>query len=874
MRQPFGQTLTRAGTDSASRGGELGRVELDYLQGHASGPRDWSRDTDGGEDVLRELAGALARVEARQDLLGLPAALNAAPVGVLVRDPADRVIFANAAFAAISGRTIMPGETCSLAELVDLDNAEAVARARSVSSLPYRLETRIVRPDGSAIWCTVHGAPVPNGPAQPASSIVMVVDRSERHAAEQALRERAEHYRSAMELSPQIAWTAAPDGGIHEVSPRWHDVTGVPEEGALGEAWISTLHPDDVPPTRLLWDLSLASKRPVDVEYRLRTFDGSYRWFRARAVARLDAAGAAICWHGTLEDIHDRRVAEDALRDSEERFRLAAEAAGLGIWDYDALTNKREWSRDFRNMLGLPLDAEPSVATALQRVHPEDRHLLTALVDAAQSGDTSARFEVTLRIHRADTGAERWMRTDGWRMYTASGKLTRVLVTIRDVTEERTVAERIRWTATHDALTRIPNRGHFNERLEQALAVAQPHECLALVVFDVDRLKEINDSIGHDAGDALLRTFAKRLETAFADEVVVGRIGGDEFAVLLRGGSRQDLHGQITLALESLAAPFDYDGNTCDAQATGGVAFYPTDGISATDLLKTADIALYVGKNGARGTVTTFEASMRAGLQRRASMLNVARAAVRDRRILPFYQPKVMLADQKLVGFEALLRWRHDHLGIQTPATINAAFEDLNLAVALSDAMLAQIARDMRAWIDAGLPVGTVAINVSSAEFRHEDLVTRILQPFRRLEVPPELLELEITETVLLDRDAGKVAATLAAFRSEGVQIALDDFGTGFASLTHLKSFPVDTIKIDRSFVAQLCDRADDAAIVDAVLGLAERLSLQVVAEGIESEAQVDYLRVRGCKLGQGYLFGRPMPLDAATQLLAGSPTL
>lgn len=846
---------------------------MEFLRGHAYGARDCSRDTD-GQDVLRELAGALARVEARPDLRELPAALNAAPVGILVRDAADRVIFANAAFAAIAGRAVVPGEPCPLVHLVDPDDRQALARARSDSGLPFRLETRVLRPDGSALWCTLHAAPVPNGPNQPPSSVVMIVDRSERHQAEQALREQAEHYRSAIELSPQIAWTAAPDGSIREVSSRWHDVTGVPEEDALGEAWMYTLHPDDVPSTRLHWDLSLASKRPVDVEYRLRTSDGQYRWFRARAVARLDAAGAAICWHGTLEDIHDRRVAEDALRDSEERFRLAAEAAGLGIWDYDAQTNRREWSRDFRNMLGLRPDAEPSVTTALQRVHPDDRHLLTALVDAAQSGDTSARFEVTLRIHRADTGAERWMQTDGWRMYATSGKLSRVLVTIRDVTEERAIADRVRWTATHDALTRIPNRGFFNERLEQTLAAAQPSDCLALVVFDVDRLKEINDSIGHDAGDALLRTFAKRLETAFVNDVVIGRIGGDEFAVLLRGGSRAELHGQITHALDSLAASFDYDGNTCDAQATGGVAYFPTDGMSATDLLKTADIALYVGKNGARGAVTTFEASMRAGLQRRASMLNVARAAVRDRRILPFYQPKVMLADQGLVGFEALLRWRHDHLGIQTPDTINAAFEDLSLAVAVSDAMLAQIARDMRSWIDAGLPVGSIAINVSSAEFRHDDLVARILEPFRRLDVPPELLELEITETVLLDRDPGKVAATLRALRSKGVQIALDDFGTGFASLTHLKAFPVDTIKIDRSFVQHLCDRADDEAIVDAVLGLADRLSLQVVAEGIESEAQADYLRMRGCKLGQGYLFGRPMPVDAATQLLAGSSAL
>jgi EAL domain-containing protein (putative c-di-GMP-specific phosphodiesterase class I) len=323
--------------------------------------------------------------------------------------------------------------------------------------------------------------------------------------------------------------------------------------------------------------------------------------------------------------------------------------------------------------------------------------------------------------------------------------------------------------------------------------------------------------------------------------------------------------------LLALHEPFEYDSHIRDTRATAGASLFPTDGATAADLLKTADIALYSGKNSRRGTLSLFHQSMRASLQKRASMLNVASIVVRDGRIVPHYQPKVSLADRKITGFEALLRWRHNALGIQQPSTIAAAFEDMNLAVAMSDAMLERIARDMRGWLDEGHSPGKIAINLSPAEFRHEDLVTRVLKPFERERVPLDLLELEITETVLLGRDTEKIAATLRRFRSEGMTIALDDFGTGYASLTHLKAFPVDVIKIDRSFIANVCERSDDRAIVDAIIGLAQKLGLTVVAEGIESEGQARYLSARRCGSGQGFLFGRAMSSEAVRDLLAAA---
>ena len=827
--------------------------------------------SDGDMEAIAD-AVRLASDDVRHD--GLEAVLSRAHVGILHRDLTQHVLLVNDAFCAMIGRSAAELEGLSFDKFTHPDDAERSSimyLTHFAQASAYEIEKRYVRPDGTVVWCTVYVSFVLDAEGRPQSTIFITSDVTARRTAELELRESEEHYRYTVELNPQIAWTADPDGAILDVSSRWEEITGIPKEEAIGGnwQWLAALHPEDVPHARRAWSRSVASKTPVDIEYRLRTQDNAFRWMRAHAAPRLDALGNVVRWYGTLEDIHARKVAQNALLDSEERFRLAAEAAGLGIWDYDAVRGRREWSDEFKAMLGLDRDAAPKVETALSLVVPQDRHLLQALVDAVEAGDSSARFEVTLRINRADNGVERWMRTAGWRMHAPSGRLERVLVTIRDVTEERTAEERIRWTATHDSLTGLPNRAFFTEQMDAAIARATLGGSLALVLLDVDHLKEVNDTIGHDAGDVLLTTFASRLRQVFGDDAVLGRLGGDEFAVLLEGEADQDMMPRVVEALGLLREPFEYAGHSCDTQATAGASIYPMHGDSTADLLKAADLALYVGKNGRRGALSVFEPEMRADLQRRSSMLNVARIALRDDLVLPFYQPKVSLATGQVVGFEALLRWDSKCLGIQGPGTIASAFDDFGLAVALGDRMLTRIARDMRNWLDAGLDLGRIAINLSPAEFRHEQLVERVLEPFERLGVPLDRIELEITETVLLGRDTDRIAATLRHFHERGITIALDDFGTGFASLTHLKMFPVDVIKIDRSFIGNLHEGSEDAAIVGAVISLAHRLDIEVVAEGIEQEEQARYLRHCGCNCGQGYLFGRAVPADEASAIMA-----
>ena len=695
-------------------------------------------------------------------------------------------------------------------------------------------------------------------------------DIGERLKNEQALRESEEHYRYSVELNPQIPWIANPDGEVIEVSSRWRDVTGGDPVSALGDAWINALHPEDAELTAIKWADAVRSGEPVDVEYRLRLPSGEYRWFRARGAARRDADGEIVRWYGTLEGIHDRKVAEKALRESEERFRLAAEVAGFGIWDQDTIKGRILLSDEFRKILGLPPDAIPSIETILALVHPEDRHSLSALLDDSKEGHRRRRFKATVRISRVSDGAERWVRIGGWRTITPAGRLARVLATIRDITDEQTANQRIRWAATHDALTRLPNRSAFQDVLDVLIRQAErSKERIALLLVDLDHLKETNDTLGHDAGDALIRAIAERLRTIVVTESAIARLGGDEFVVALPvGADEQEIAVTIESILTTLREPFAYEGHLLPCQATIGASLFPDHGDKGADLLKAADMALYAAKSASRGTMRLFRPEMRTAARRRASMIGLARNAVADDRVVPFYQPKIELSSGRLIGFEALLRWHHPGVGIQFPGDIAAAFDNLDLAVALGERMFERVIADMRHWLSQDIRFGRVAVNASAAEFRNDDFAERMLDRMAKAGIPPRQLELEVTETVFLGRGAEYVERALRTFSAEGVHIALDDFGTGFASLTHLKQFPVDIIKIDRSFVHDLAQGPDDGAIVDAVLNLGNSLNMGVVAEGIETVAQAADLLARGCHYGQGYLFGRALPASRIADIV------
>jgi diguanylate cyclase (GGDEF)-like protein/PAS domain S-box-containing protein len=789
-----------------------------------------------------------------------------AMVGIVHRDLDGHVLVANDHYCALTGRTVaeleeLPPETYIHPD--DLARNEGRYRKHLESGTPFQIELRYIRPDASVIWCEVNIAFVRDNHGTIRSIVTVAQDITRRRTAEQALRESREHHRHSVELSPQLQWTAFPDGSIDEVSPLWTSLTGRNPEDARGDGWVAALHPEDIAPTVRVWEEAIALRRPVDTEYRLRCGD-QYRWMRARAAPRCDETGAVIRWYGSLEDIDDRKAAQAALAESEERLRLAVQAARLGIWDFDTVTGERRWSEELLEMLGLPPDTEPTLAAAMAIVHPEDRHKFQAIVAAATGGSLPTGFEMALRIRRANDGATRWLKSTGWKAVTGSGHLSRLIVPFQDVTEQRDAEERIRWAATHDPLTLLPNRLALQEELEGAIALARgAHGKIGLMLFDVDNLKRINDTLGHDAGDALLRIFARRLTEITPEGATIGRLGGDEFAIVMPGvGGAEDVERCAASLIHSLRAPFAFNGRTLDCAASIGASIFPDHGANPTELLKSADLALYSAKSAGRGRIKLFRPEMRSDLQRQFSMLNLARDALTHARVDAYYQPKIDLRTHRLVGFEALLRW-HDPLGgTHLPAEIRAAFDDPDLSIEITDRMLAKVTGDVRRWLDQGFDPISVAVNTSANDFRYDDFAERVLENLTRCGLPNRLIEIEVTETVFLGRGAHYVDRALRMLSAAGIRIALDDFGTGYASLSHLKQYPVDILKIDRSFISNLENSPGDAAIADAVIDLGRNLGLTIVAEGVETRAQANHLRDRGCAVGQGYLFGHPATPD------------
>jgi diguanylate cyclase (GGDEF)-like protein len=388
--------------------------------------------------------------------------------------------------------------------------------------------------------------------------------------------------------------------------------------------------------------------------------------------------------------------------------------------------------------------------------------------------------------------------------------------------------------------------------------------------MDLDHLKQINDRFGHDAGDDLLKEFAQRLRQVVKASDVVARLGGDEFAVILADVAGEDDVAEAARAiLCRMQEPLRRSGKALYCRTSIGGAIALGSGTSPEDLQKQADLALYHSKSSGRGAFKMFVPALRQEAQRTASALEVAAKAVESGWIIPFYQPKVVLASGAIGGFEALLRWQHPRGGIQSPEKIAPAFNDTELGTAIGERMRACVLSDMRGWLDAGLSIGRIAINASAAEFRRGDYAERVLEELRQAGVPARCLEVEVTESVFLGSSTQLVERALRTLSAEGVTIALDDFGTGYASLSHLKRFPVNTLKIDRSFVRGLESDAGDAAIVKAVLSLGHNLGIEVVAEGVETAFQASLLQRMSCDLVQGYHFGRPMPTTDVPSFIA-----
>lgn len=917
--------------------------------------------------------------------------IDALPDPVVIKDTAHRWVAVNEAVCVLAGR--------SRQEILGRTSFDFFPQTQAQAQ--WAADDEVLAKGGEADWSATLFAPTGKlyqvrsrnrrltlgAPPNEATFVLSTVeDVTQAHEAELRLRESEENYRYTLELSPQIPWTSAPDGKILEIGPRWETHVGMSVDEAASGGWINALHPEDRDLILDLWARSLATGEPFDTQYRLATTSGHYRWVRAWAAARLDTKGEILRWYGTLEDIHDRKLAEAALEVSIQEFQDLAGYSPVMIWVSD-----KTGATTFLNQLWFQTtgqaEAEALGAGWLDAVHPDDRGTVAEAYEEAAAGAKPFRSEYRLRHV---SGSWLWVIDVGEPRFTADGDFIGYVGTVLDITERRLaeaeahraaarlstvlesttdcvigvdrfghitylnrnaeiklaacepklgrklgelfpeerggifserfaeafasqstvsfesylpaldewlevhayptseglslffrniterrlaeqerliVQEKIAHMARHDALTGLPNRLAFNEALAKILAEGRARRKAAVLFLDLDSFKEVNDTLGHAEGDALLQLVAQRLKSSVRASDTVARFGGDEFAIvqfdIRRPSDAVDLAERI---IKDLAEPFDLDGNLIFMGVSIGIALAPKDSELPKELLRAADTALYRAKAEGRGAYRLFEPGMHERLKDRQAMKLALHGALSRGEFEVHYQPLVNLRTGKISCFEALVRWRHPERGLIPPAEFIPVAEENDFITSIGAWVLGQACKAAAGWpsdID-------VAVNLSPLQFRGHGLTSMVTKALFEGGLEPQRLQLEITESVIL-HDSSANLRLLSELRSLGVRIALDDFGTGYSSLSYLRHFPVDKIKLDRSFVSDLPAGAGARAIVRAVAGLAAGLGLTMTAEGIETAAQVEALLEEGYSEGQGYYFSVPVPSDQVEALIAAN---
>jgi diguanylate cyclase (GGDEF)-like protein len=548
----------------------------------------------------------------------------------------------------------------------------------------------------------------------------------------------------------------------------------------------------------------------------------------------------------------------------------ASKSARIGSWELELPSRNLIWSSELYRIHDIESGSPVSLETALGVYPCEHRSSLERAI--AQAIEIGRPFDMELPLVSL-RGEVRWVRLTGEADRVGTTPV-RLIGAMQDITEQRRRERMLERLARHDDLTGLPNRKLFRENLELALRSADANGAnMALMLIDVDDFKTTNDTFGHDNGDRLLQEFARRLKLCFRIEDTIARIGGDEFAVVLPDSPHIEGLERIARRVRvEMAGGFDVDGETVEISASLGIALYPDHAANPTELLRQADIALYSSKAAGRGMHCFYSHAMGEQLALRHRTLTAIRGAIVAREIMPFYQPIVRASDYQPVGMEALVRWVRQEDQVVPPALFMAALTDPLLGTVIGEIMLTAVATQIATWQEQGIAVVPVSVNVASDQIAWPDFAPALLNLLAAYGVAPQLVSVEITEDVILSQDRHALIGALTALSQAGIKIDFDDFGTGYASLTHLKEYPVDRIKLDRSFISQLPHDRESLGIVRAVISLAHELNKEVIAEGVETAEQAALLAEMGCDFLQGYMFSRPMPAADAGEYLRRRP--
>jgi diguanylate cyclase (GGDEF)-like protein/PAS domain S-box-containing protein len=698
----------------------------------------------------------------------------------------------------------------------------------------------------------------------------------ERKAARDALRGSEERFRAMSDASPLGIFVADGEGACIYTNAAYHKISGLTLEQTLGTNWSTAIHPEDRSRVLDEWRAAAMGQEPFQTEYRFLQQDGSVVWTRVSSAPMLDGAKPAGRVK-TVEDITGRkaaelvlRTAEDALFAEKERAQVTLNSIGDAVLTTDLLGNvtylnrmaesMTGWSRE--DAMGRPLDeifriidgaTRQAVANPAQRALRENRAvgLATDSVLIRRSGLESAIEDSAAPIHNRD------------------GQAVGAVIVFHDVSEARAMATKMTHLAQHDALTGLPNRALLEERLYQAIGLAQRHhKQVALLFLDLDHFKHVNDSLGHAIGDQLLQLVTDLLKTCVRATDTVCRQGGDEFVILLAEIEQpQDAANVAEKLLAAFAVPQRVAGHELHVTLSIGISVYPDDGINVDTAMQNADAAMYHAKASGRNNYQFFRSDMNTRAAKRLLVENGLRRALKQGEFLLHYQPQIDFASGVMTGSEALIRWLDPELGLIPPAQFIPVAEQCGLMVPIGHWVLREACRQVQAWLDAGLHAVSVAVNISAVEFRHKNFLEGVALILKETALAPHYLELELTESVLM-HDVEASTAILHALKAMGVKLAIDDFGTGYSSLSYLKRFPIDTLKIDQSFVHEIAGNADGASIVGAVIGMGQKLGQRVIAEGVETSEQLGFLRTQQCDEGQGFQFSHPLSAEGFARLL------
>lgn len=824
--------------------------------------------------IANILASFIVRHQSEAQLHLMKQAIAASNNGIVITDTNQTdnpLIYVNPAFEAMTGymASEVIGQNCRFLQGSEHDQpALKVLRVAIQRQQACHVTLRNYRKDGSPFWNDLYVAPVFDVEGCLTHFVGVQTDITERIRAEESLRQQEEQYRRIVETATEGIWTLDADSNTSFVNQQTAKMLGYSPDEMQGKPLFAFMDEEG----KRLAALYLERRRQGIYEmhdFKFRRKNGTDLWAILSTAPLFDEPGNYLGALGMLTDVTDRRRAEVALRESEQRLNDILCSLEDVVWSISATTYETLYVNPAVEKIysrsGTDFFDNPKLW--MEVVHPDDQERVQSVTQALYRKKSN---ELEYRILRPD-GNVRWLYERRRLVRDATGQAIRIDGIATDITERKWLEAELMHDAYHDSLTGLANRSLFMDRLKQSIARTKrnPNRLFAVLFLDLDRFKVVNDSLGHLVGDQLLVAIAQRLASCLNSENTIARLGGDEFTILL--DPIEDVKDAIAVAEQLhqlLKRPFNLNGYEIFTTVSIGIALSTTGYAQPEDVLRDADTALYQAKEHGKACSAVFDAAMYNNAMSLLQLETALRWAIERQELRVYYQPIVSLMTGRITGFEALVRWLHPEQGLVSPAQFIPVAEETGLIVPIGQWVLYESCRQLRQWqLQFSMsPDLTISVNLSTKQFSQPNLVEQIDQVLKDTGLDPVHLKLEITESGIMDNVES--AALLQQLQALRVQLCIDDFGTGYSSLSRLRQFPINTLKIDRSFISRMHELVEDAEVVQAVITLAHNLGMDVVAEGIETEEQLTYLKQLNCEQGQGYFFSKPLNGQAVTTLL------